>query len=225
MGSSEEEIKESADFDEFPQRQVYVDAYYIDKFEVTNVQYKLFVDSLHIKPPSYWIDGNYPIGWDGYPVVGISWDEARHYAAFVHKRLPTEEEWEKAARGTDGRKYPWGNSFDNKKCNNGSSGLAPVGGYPEGKSPYGVFDMAGNAAEWVDAWYSPYPRKDGDNFDRDTAEYKPNYGNQKYRVYRGGSWNSYGKFLRCANREKTKSSKKWRNIGFRCASDAKSEAP
>jgi len=218
MGSSAEDIKHGADTNEFPQRKVFVDGFYIDIYEVTNVQYKVFVDSMHVAPPSHWINGSYPVGMDGYPVVGVSWYDAERYAAFVGKRLPTEEEWEKAARGTDGRKYPWGDSFDSRKCNNGRT-LAPVGSFPECVSPYGVFDMAGNAAEWVDAWYAPYPRDDSHQWNPDHPEFKPDYGDKKYRVYRGGSWNNFGKYLRCARRGKAKPTERWNNIGFRCAKD------
>jgi formylglycine-generating enzyme required for sulfatase activity len=215
MGSTEADILVSADFDEFPQRRVFVEGFYIDIAEVTNVQYKLFVDSMHVEPPFYWDEGNYPLGMDGYPVSSVSWDDARAYAEFVGKRLPTEEEWEKAARGTDGRRYPWGNEFDNKKCNN-TTRILPVWSLPEGASPYGILNMSGNVAEWVDGPYAPYPRSDTDTLHWRTAEYKPNF-DVKFRVYRGGSWNSYGKYLRCANRENAKPRETWNTIGFRCA--------
>ncbi|MBI4720728.1 MAG: formylglycine-generating enzyme family protein [Chitinivibrionia bacterium] len=218
MGSSAEDVKNQAEIDEFPQRLVFVEGFYIDMFEVTNIQYKLFADSMKVKPPSHWIDGDYPVGMDGYPVVGVTWHDAQKYARFVGKRLPTETEWEKAARGTDGRKYPWGNEFDNTKCNNGPQ-LAQIADFEAGKSPFGVFNMAGNAAEWVDAWYTPYVRTEHDRLDPDMPEHKPFYGNKRYRVYRGGSWNSFGKYLRCANREKARPGERWSFIGFRCAMD------
>lgn len=219
MGSTVEDLKKQADIDEFPQHSVFVDGFYIDKYEVTNIQYKLFVDSMKVEPPYYWIDGNYPVGMDGYPVVSVSWHDAKRYAQFVGKRLPTEDEWEKAARGTDARRYPWGEEFDNERANNGQR-LMPVGEYEAGISPYGVYNMAGNAAEWVDSWYAPYQRGAGDLLDEDMPEYKPFYGNKRYRVYRGGSWNSFGKYLRCANREKARPNETWGYIGFRCAMDA-----
>ncbi len=218
MGSTQEDLWNTAESDEFPQRSVWIDGFYIDLYEVTNVQYKLFVDSLHVEPPLHWKNGNYPVGWDGYPVTGITWHDAKRYAEFVGKRLPTEEEWEKAARGTDGRRFPWGDEFDKEKANNAEQ-LLPIMRFPEGVSPYGVYDMAGNAAEWVDAWFSPYPRGENDQLDPDYPKHTPIYGKKKYRVYRGGSFNSFGKYLRCANREKEKPSARWGNIGFRCAMD------
>jgi formylglycine-generating enzyme required for sulfatase activity len=218
MGSSMQQLRRQAQVDEFPQRRVFVDGFYMDKFEVTNIQYKLYVDSMGVKPPYSWVDGRYPVGADGHPVVGVSWFDATGYARFVGKRLPTEEEWEKAARGTDARIYPWGNTFDATKCNNGPR-LMPIRSFPVGVSPYGLYNMAGNAAEWIDAWYAPYPREDGEKVDPAITKYKPNYGKNKYRIYRGGSWNSFGKFLRCANREKAKPNERWEYIGFRCAMD------
>jgi formylglycine-generating enzyme required for sulfatase activity len=218
MGSNLSDLKNLAEVDEFPQRTVYVDAFYVDIHEVTNAEYKYYVDSMEVEPPHRWENGNYAIGLDGYPVVDISWEEAAAYARFVGKRLPTEAEWEKAARGTNGRIYPWGDSFSNTHANN-SDRLAPVMSFPDGKSPYGVFDMAGNAAEWVDAWYDAYPRTEDDVLPKEFAVRKQRFPEKKYRVYRGGSWNSFGKFLRCANREREKPDKKWLYIGFRCVMD------
>ena len=219
MGSTIEDLRYEAELDEYPQHEVYVDGFYMDIHEVTNAQYKFFADSMGVEPPHAWgYDGNYPIGRDGYPVVSVSFKEAAAYARFVGKRLPTEAEWEKAARGSDGRRYPWGDEFDNTKGNNGEQ-LLPVMSLPEGKSPYGLFDMAGNAAEWVDSWYAAYPRESAASLPSDLGNRKIRFGDKKYRVYRGGSWNGFGKFMRCANRERTKTGKKWQYIGFRCAMD------
>jgi formylglycine-generating enzyme required for sulfatase activity len=222
MGSSNEALHQSAEIDEFPQRTVWVDGFYMDLHEVTNIEYKVFVDSMKVRPPHHWKNGSYPVGRDGYPVAGISWFEAMKYAHFVGKRLPTETEWEKAARGTDGRRYPWGNDFDNKKTNNGDHPMA-IMQYSDGRSPYGLYDMAGNVAEWVDTWFAAYPREEFDELDEDVSNHKPMYGKKKYRVYRGGSWNNYGKYLRCANREKEKPTARWSRIGFRCAMDLPAE--
>ena len=161
MGSTYEDVRSSADVDEYPQRTVYVEGFYIDVAEVTNIQYKLFLDSTGGDSPKGWIETRYPKGRDGYPVVGVTWHDAAAYARFAAKRLPTEEEWEKAARGTDGRKYPWGESYDKKNANRGNR-LMRVRRFPGGISPYGLFDMAGNAAEWVDGWYAQYPRDEND---------------------------------------------------------------
>jgi formylglycine-generating enzyme required for sulfatase activity len=217
MGSSLEDLKNQASQDEYPQRRVTLGGYYIDVHEVTNAQYKVFVDSMGIEPPFLWQDGNYPVGRDGYPVVDISWYEAAEYARFVGKRLPTEAEWEKAARGTDGRRYPWGDKFDRHLVH--LETLSPVMSTPGNASPYGVYDMAGNVAEWVEDWYAPYPREEGDVIPKEITTRRQSYSKEKYKVYRGGGFNTFGKYLRCANREREKPDKKWRFIGFRCVMD------
>ena len=134
MGSSLADLKNLAELDEYPQRHVYVAAFYMDVHEVTNAEYKRFVDSTGVETPDRWVNGNYPVGEDGFPVVDISWTDAVAYASFVGKRLPTEAEWEKAARGTDGRRYPWGDEFDVTRANNGDR-LMPIMSFPTGKSP------------------------------------------------------------------------------------------
>jgi formylglycine-generating enzyme required for sulfatase activity len=217
MGSTLDDLGDLGEQDEFPQRRVWVDGYYIDVHEVTNAQYKVFVDSTGILAPYLWEDGNYPVGRDGYPVTDISWEEAAAYARFAGKRLPTEEEWEKAARGTDGRSYPWGDKFNAHIVD--MKNLRPVVSEEENRSPFGVYDMAGNAAEWVDAWYAAYPREPGQKIPKEVTTRKQKFPKEKYKVYRGGGYNTYGKYLRCANREREKPEKKWRYIGFRCAMD------
>jgi formylglycine-generating enzyme required for sulfatase activity len=217
MGSSLDDLRDMAEQDEFPQRAVWVHGFYIDVHEVTNAQYKVFVDSTGIEPPHLWEDGNYPVGRDGYPVVDVSWDDAVAYARFVGKRLPTEAEWEKAARGTDARNFPWGEKYNTHLINQES--LQPVMSMPANRSPYGVFDMAGNAAEWVEDWYAAYPREAGEEIPKEVTTRRQQYPKEKYKVYRGGGFNTYGKYLRCANREREKPDKKWRYIGFRCAMD------
>jgi len=217
MGTSVEDLYRTGEVNEFPQRDVWVEDYYVDIHEVTNAQYKVFLDSVKIEPPSRWVDGNYGIGEDGLPVVSLKWEDAAAYAEFMGKRLPSEEEWEKAARGVDGRKYPWGNEFDPTRANNGDR-LMPVMSFPEGISPFGCYDMAGNAAEWVSGWYEPYPRTEYDVLPDDIRDRGGEFDKRK-RIYRGGSWNSFGKFLRCANRESTGEDRVWAYVGFRCAMD------
>jgi iron(II)-dependent oxidoreductase len=217
MGSSGDALYRTADVDEFPERRVWVDDFYIDIHEVTNAQYKVYLDSMQVEAPPRWVDGSYGLGEDGLPVVSVTWDEALAYARFVGKRLPTEAEWEKAARGTDGRIYPWGDDFDRVHANNGEH-LTPIMSYPSGVSPYGVFDMAGNAAEWVDGWYEAYPRAADQAVPPDLPDRKEEFKKER-RVYRGGSWNTFPKYLRCANRESTSQGKRWVYVGFRCALD------
>ena len=199
---------------EKPRREVYVDAFYIDKYEVTNARYKEFIDATGRTPPRDWENGDYIEGGDNLPIVYVSWNDANAYCQWVGKRLPTEEEWEKAARGTDGRIWPWGNTFDNTKCNVESwegSGPKSVGSYPGGVSPYGIYDMAGNVWEWVDSWYDAYP---GSTYTT------PEFG-KKFRVTRGGSWYHYNSLgpigARCASRDRGTEEHISYVAGFRCA--------
>jgi formylglycine-generating enzyme required for sulfatase activity len=217
MGSTVQDVYRVADVDEWPQRKVWVDDFYIDVHEVTNAQYKVYVDSMKVTPPPKWLNGNYGIGEDGLPVISITWDEAAAYAKWAGKRLPTEAEWEKAARGTDARAFPWGNSFDRFHANNGDH-LVPIMTYPQGVSPYGAYDMAGNAAEWVDGGYTQYPRATTDVLPRDLPDRKDVFHAERH-VYRGGSWNTFPKYLRCSNRESAAPNKRWVYVGFRCAMD------
>ena len=177
-------------FNPLPQHPVTLSEFYIGKTEVTNAQYAAFVKATGRTAPDGWQNGIIPAGKENHPVVFVSWNDAMAFAQWLGEetgidfRLPTEAEWEKAARGTDGREYPWGGEFDAGKCNTVESGIrdtTPVGKYsPAGDSPYGVADMAGNVWEWTSSLYKPYPYdpKDG----REAPEAKGS------RVVRGGSW-------------------------------------
>lgn len=172
--------------DERPAHRVRLPTYFVDRFEVTNSQYKAFTDATGHPPPPSWIDGSPPSGKGSLPVVRVTFDEAQAHCHWGGKRLPTEEEWEKAARGTDGRIYPWGNTFEANRGNVGGSHSErmPVGSFPEGASPYGVEDLIGNVWEWTDSWYRPYSGNDyqSPNFDREV------------RVLRGNSWSRIGHY-------------------------------
>ena len=199
---------------ERPQQEVSVDEFYIDKYEVTNAQYKKFVEATGHSLPRHWEGGTYPEGKADHPVSYVSWEDASAYCKWVGKRLPTEFEWEKAARGTDARVWPWGDTFDITKCNVESwegSGSRPVGSYPDGVSPYGVHDMAGNVWEWTDSWYDAYPGSD-----YTTTEF-----GKKLRVLRGGSWYHYNSLgpigARCASRDRAVPLAVSHVVGFRCA--------
>jgi eukaryotic-like serine/threonine-protein kinase len=172
-----------ANIDEKPRHAVFLDAFWIDKYEVTNAQYKMCVVAGACLPSSGYGDDSQYNG-DRQPVVGVSWDDAVAYCRWVGGRLPTEAEWEKAARGTDGRIYPWGNDWDPRKVNSEEGGLgrtADVGSYPDGASPYGALDMAGNVWEWVADWFvRPYPSG------RQVNPTGPAKGGDK--VLRGGYW-------------------------------------
>ena len=201
--------------DEKPPHRVYLDAYSIDKYETTNALYKRFMDATGPPAPSDWTNSRF--NELNQPVVGVSWHDADAYCKWAGKRLPTEAEWEKAARGTDGRKYPWGEQWDASRANSTESKLgktAPVGSYPSGASPYGAQDMAGNAWEWVADWYdSTYyknsPERNPKGPDSGTS-----------RVLRGGSWGRYAIYLRSASRSYSTPDKRFSDIGFRCARGA-----
>ena len=141
---------------ETPQRKVNVKAFWIDQYPVTNAQYKRFVDATNSPPPRSWRGKSCPRGKRDHPVGGLNWHQAAAYAEWAGKRLPTAEEWEKAARGTDGRLYPWGNEWDHEatRIDDGTSpqtraNTTPVGCFLKGASPYRVMDMCGNVAEWT----------------------------------------------------------------------------
>jgi len=129
-------------------------AYYIDRTPVSNAEFKVFVDATKYGFPQHWRQGKPLAGTENEPVVNVTWFDTVEYAKWAGKRMPTGPEWEKAARGTDGRVYPWGNSFDPRRLNCGDGGelkLKPIGLYsPQGDSPYGVVDMSGNVYEWTD---------------------------------------------------------------------------
>ncbi len=199
--------------DEHPRHTVSLPAYEIDLYEVTNGQYRAFINVTRSIPPPTWPEGRFPPEQEAWPVTGVTWFEADRYCRWAGKRLPTEAEWEKAARGTDGREFPWGNAFDEKKGNIGSTGLAPVGSFPAGASPYGVLDMAGNVSEWVADWYEPYP---GSTYTSDAF-------GQRFRVVRNSSWGgsaghyTVAHFYRAAYRFYQPPDRRFRDIGFRCA--------
>ena len=201
--------------DEAPEHISATDAFYIDLNEVTNTDYKAFVDATQRAHPFHWPEGNIPKGKENHPVVYVSWFDANEYCSWAGKRLPTEQEWEKAARGEEGLIYPWGNEWSLDKSNNpykNSTGTEPVGSYPEGRSPYGLYDISGNVWEWVDSYYLPHP---GNPVTR--AE----YGEDK-RVLKGGSWFdclSYGCGLSAPtfNRSFFTPEVKNNSFGFRCA--------
>jgi iron(II)-dependent oxidoreductase len=184
---------------EQPQHTVYLDAFYIDRYEVTNAQYKRFLHETGRKPPPFWNDDSY--NQPDQAVMAVNWEDAAAYAKWAGKRLPTEAEWEKAARGTDGGIWPWGSQWDPTMLNANDVGkvdgyvyTAPVGGYPQGVSPYGVHDMAGNVWEWTADWYDP-----------DYYQYSPKVNPKgpasgENHVARGGSWDMNYDFTRCASR-------------------------
>jgi len=234
--------------DESPQHTVYLDAYWVMRTEVTNAQYRKFVDANgytterfwtadgwkwrgenNIAQPSRWTDS----GFNGaeYPVVGVSWYESVAYANWLAERtglilrLPTEAEWEKAARGTDGRIYPWGNAWDGGRLNycdvnctydwadkaqdDGYQYTAPVGSFVGGASPYGVLDMAGNVWEWANDWY------DSGYYAGSSVRNPQGPETGDRRVLRGGSWRYNATNVRPANRGRGGPGNRYNDVGFR----------
>ena len=204
---------------ERPQRTVFVDAFYIDRTEVTNRQYKQFLTETGYEPKHY-LD-YLPYNAPDLPATVLEWEDAVAYTEWAGKRLPTEAEWEKAARGTDGRFWPWGNEWDATKLSgNDGTGLkdgyketAPVAQFPQGASPYGALDMAGNLWEWVSDWYeADYYRNNPSNVNPRGPETGDGH------VLKGGGWAENLDFTRCANRLGGNPGSLLR--GFRCAMDA-----
>jgi len=208
MGSSDADGQ--AQDNEKPQHTVYLDGYWIDRTEVTNSQYRKCVEAQACPEPRCWVYGDY--NGPGQPVVCVTWDDAQAYAAWVGGRLPTEAEWEKAARGTDGRIYPWGNSApDCDKANyaNCMNPPAAVGSFPLGVSPYGALDMAGNVWEWVEDWYEDW------YYDRSPARNPRGPDAGEGRVYRGGALGLDDRYVRCAFRLGTNPDHRDPGRGFR----------
>jgi len=190
---------------------VYLEEFEMDLYPVTNQQYKEFVDKTGRIPPLFWKDIDYPEGTANHPVVGISWHDAMEYAHWVGKRLPTEAEWEKAARGTDAREWPWGNEFNTKYCNTNDAKMnttVSVGIFPLNSSPYGLLDMTGNVWEWTSSLYARYPYNEDDG--------RENLESEGPRVLRGGSFFNDAINGRCAFRNAVLADVKNEFIGFRC---------
>jgi formylglycine-generating enzyme required for sulfatase activity len=212
--------------DEKPVHQVDLPAFYLDKYEVTNVLYQACVDagvcqvpantSLGLHGGSYGTYGNPQ--FEHYPVIWVDWNMAKTYCEWRGARLPSEPEWEKAARGTDGRTYPWGERIDPTFANYGRNApdeynevfgrTTAVGSYENNKSPYGIYDLAGNVWEWVADWYDVYPGGD--------VSVNPAFG-QTYRVVRGGAWDTSDYILRTTFRGGNYPNTTVNYIGFRCA--------
>jgi len=210
--------------DEKPYHRVYLDAYYMDKHEVTVAEYRKCVNAGGCKDP---VTGQYcnwgQSGREGHPINCVDWNQAQDYCSWAGKRLPTEAEWEKAARGTDGRKYPWGNETANCQyavMDDGGSGCGrnstwPVCSKPQGNSPYGLCDMAGNVWEWVQDWY------DENYYQGSPANNPKGPSSELSRVLRGGSWGlSHPEYLRASFRFRIEPTFWFYNYGFRCVRQA-----
>lgn len=239
MGTNDIEAKREITggraYPEIPQFTYFLDSFWIDKYEVTNKQYHECMDAGVCTEPHRVGSYTYPDYftnpvYDDYPVVWVTWFQATDYCEWVDRRLPTEAEWEKAARGTDGRKYPWGNEpYTADKANicdvnctrthsliefdDGYPDLAPVGSFPAGAGPYGALDMAGNAWEWNSTEIRDYP------YDANDGREDPG-GIDIERGWRGSSWANGLWWLRSSVRYHALDFYSWYVLGFRCASSA-----
>jgi formylglycine-generating enzyme required for sulfatase activity len=210
--------------DESPRHLVDLPAFYIDKYEVTNAEYGQYAKAVgSAYQPAPWRERDALNKEPDHPVGDTDYYDADAYCRWAGKRLPTEAEWEKAARGPDGGAYPWGSTFAVENANTMESGLdwsRPVGSHPGGASVYGVEDLIGNVWEWTSSWYKPYP---GSTLQRSSF-------GEKYRVLRGGSWGVPAlPFARSTNRHAPElfaiddRDTDWHtgyDVGFRCAKDA-----
>ena len=228
---------------EVPRHRVVLDAYYVDRHEVTNALFDRFVRTAEHRTTAEregtgWVytlkagawdwpkvkgaDWRHPNGPGSKaeahdPVVQVSWHDANAYCRWAGKRLPTEAEWEKAARGTDERRYPWGEAWDSSKANGDMAVRAfmPVGSYPDSASPYGALDMAGNVAEWVADWFAP------GYYQHSPAKSPQGPRSGDRRVLRGGSWDDFPAYLRTTFRNESPPDYRVNVVGFRCARDAR----
>jgi toxoflavin biosynthesis protein ToxD len=234
MGTSDEDIKrlvlkesdwayEWSDQDLFASEQpnftFHCSAFELGQHQVTNAEYHVFIIATGYRLPRGWVGFRYPDTLDNHPVVGVSKKDAEAYINWInglsgkHYRLPTEEEWEYACRGNDGRIFPWGNIFDPWRCNTSESerkGTTAVDYYsPSGNSPFGVMDMVGNVWEWTSSIFRPYPHLPNEGLGDPTT--RPNY------VIRGGSWYYSRKLARSAAREAMQAEHASAQLGFRLA--------
>ena len=198
--------------------EVYLPDYYIDKTEVTNQQFEQFLEATGYRPKwpknflRHWRKGAYPKGKGDHPVVWVSLEDSKAYAGWAGKRLPTEEQWQKAAQGRDGRTWPWGNLYDPNRANMDSEGTRPVGSYPEEAGPYECLDMAGNVWEWTDSFQS------------DGYHYFSWVRGGSYFLAKGSRWYMQGgpitKYQRAKFWHLNPALNRCATVGFRCVKDA-----
>ena len=196
-----------------PAKRIHVDPFYLDEHEVTNEAYLRFLEATGRERPFHWVDGEFPAGEEKHPVVNVNWFEATAYCESLGKRLPTEAEWERAARGmAEGAKFPWGEEEPTKGEQahfNVLDGPRPVCRFP--RNTFGLCDMAGNVWEWCfDRYDRLYYERSPDKNPRGPDE-------GMYRMLRGGSWADVAKYLTCAYRSYARPREQSPNIGFRCA--------
>ena len=208
------------DDEESPRREIFVSTFYLDRYEVTTSRYARFLDATgSVRPPDEWEEVDLSRQGD-LPVIGVDWHDAQAYCKWAGKRLPTEAEWEKAARGADERKYPWGNAsptldqanFQNAAPDVYAGGLAPVGAHAPGRSPFGIYDLAGNAAEWVSDWYA-------EGFAHNDVRDPKGPDSGTGRVIRGGGRFDPPARISATKRFFANPDNRADDVGFRCAAD------
>jgi formylglycine-generating enzyme required for sulfatase activity len=218
MGSNPK-VNRDAPGNEQPQHRLYLPAYALGRTPVTNAQYAAFVQAAGCAPPDHWPGQGSPAGQEDHPVVNVTWHDAVAYCRWLTAvtgrpyDLPGEAEWEKGARGADGRIYPWGNTWDPQRCNSvetGPGATTPVGSYPQGASPYGLLDMAGNVWEWTRSLDRKYPYLADDGREDPDASGP--------RALRGGAFFNRQWFVRCAVRYWKPPSSRFNYLGFRVVS-------
>ena len=215
--------------DEYPRHEVHLDDYYIDTYEVTNGRYLEFVKATGHRVPqnpknptrNLWQGDTIPESLTDRPVVNVDWADADAYCRWAERRLPTEAEWEKAAKGNHDWRFPWGNVEPTAKHLNynqkwiGEKTLMPVGSYEAGRSPYGVYDMAGNVWEWVNDWYDPQ------YYEKSPAKNPPGPNGGRGKVLRSSGWQVETPLVRIFTRVESDPTIRNESTGFRCARDAK----
>ena len=213
--------------DERPNHEVFVDTFYIDKFEVTNGRYLQFVTETGHRTPRHpsdpskgiWKGNMMPESVTDLPVINVDWNDAKAYCAWAEKRLPTEAEWEKAAKGPNDWRFPWGNIEPTQEHANfnqtwrGEATLVQVGIYEKGKSPYGVYDVAGNVWEWVADWYDP------EYYQKSPLRNPKGPKSGTYKAVRSSGWQGETPQVRIFTRIKSLPTDRNNSTGFRCAKD------
>jgi formylglycine-generating enzyme required for sulfatase activity len=248
MGS-DPSVDKDARGNEQPQHTLHLPDYYLARTPVTNAQYAAFVQATSHQQPDHWEGGKPPIGKSDHPVVNVSWHDAVAYCRWLAQvtgrpyGLPSEAEWEKGARGSDGRIYPWGNQWDAERCNSREGGkkdttpvgayrftltlfprmggdTTPVGAYPQGASPYGLLDMAGNVLEWTRSLWGEDGEEPSFKYPYDPADGRedPDVLDGVWRVLRGGSWNNFRDRARCVERSRHHPDYSSYHVGFRLVS-------
>ena len=217
--------------DETPKRRIVLKGFYIDRFEVTNRRYKIYVDAVGAVSPGYWIGSFFPEGKEDHPVVWVNWYDAANFCSWAGKRLPTEKEWERAAKGPQGLEYPWGNEFKIENANlanhSGSkNSVGAVGEHPAGASTEGVHDLIGNVWEWTATSYIPYEGNDSKNPELDDGTKTLRGASASYvGHFPGGTYEKVlSKIARNGFRQPAQPDQGAEDVGFRCVSDLEVDA-